>query len=676
MQELIKEFIVEAKDLVKDLEKSLMVLEKDLGSIEEINTVFRVLHTLKGSAGMFGLTEIERLTHDLENIYADIRENIRQNDDFILDLTLHTADTLKDLLNGNDCKSEVDSIIEEVKRLRADEDGVQVDMEGKNAGSPKEASSFLIVFKPEKLLFKRGVNLTAVFEEIEELGKTEMIVHNDDIPLETQIENKEISSWFEIYLSTSEGEEEVNDVFLFMLETEYKVLPLTDSDLSNNDTFKEALGKIELSANDYAKRVELLDSITPTEKKEILEESSRQPETTEAADNEKETTEQSLFSKQKKESNISVSTKKLDDLINIVSEIVVFRSELQHLAGYLGNTELDEAAEKLERLSLKLRDNAFNIRLTPVNVMAVKIRRLIRSLSQQLGKEVEFITQGLETELDRSIISAVEAPLLHIIRNAVDHGIESPEDREAKGKPKKGLLKLFSYNSSDHVFIQIQDDGKGIDLEKVRAKGIEKGLISAEKTYSERELTQLILEPGFSTAEEVTKVSGRGVGMDVVKKDLATVRGEVEIHTEQGLGTIITLRLPNSLSVLDTLIVSVANQKYLLPISEVEYCYTENHDKLFEKKSRQIKYDHQLVPFVSLREFFEVKDQSPEEEKVIVINKNDQRVAIVVDSILGELQTVYKPLNELLRPAECFSGASILGDGSMALILNALKLNN
>jgi two-component system chemotaxis sensor kinase CheA len=305
----------------------------------------------------------------------------------------------------------------------------------------------------------------------------------------------------------------------------------------------------------------------------------------------------------------------------------------------------------------------------------VKLQRLIRTVSKELGKEIDFITEGLETELDRSMINSLEAPLMHLIRNAIDHGIETPDQREKENKPRKGLLKLCSYYSGDHVFIQIQDDGRGIDFDRILAKGIEKGLLQKNQTYSEKDLVNTMMMPGFSTAETVTTVSGRGVGMDVVKKDITALRGEIEVSTEKGLGSIFTLRLPLTLTILDTLVVNVQDNKYLIPINEVEYCYVEKHDNLFAKKSRQVNYKGELTPFVSLREYFNVGEY-PSDETIIVVNKNDTRVALVVDNIVGKFQTVYKPLNELLQPVDCFSGASILGDGSTALILNALKLRN
>jgi two-component system chemotaxis sensor kinase CheA len=272
------------------------------------------------------------------------------------------------------------------------------------------------------------------------------------------------------------------------------------------------------------------------------------------------------------------------------------------------------------------------------------------------------------------MINALEAPLMHLIRNAIDHGIECPDEREQRNKPRKGLLKFYSYNSGDHVFIQLQDDGNGIDFDKIRAKGIEKGLLNRNQSYSEKELIQVMMMPGFSTADQVTTVSGRGVGMDVVKRDISALRGDIEVSTEKGLGSIFTLRLPLTLTVLDTLVVNVSDSKYLIPINEVEYCYEEKHATLFNKKSRQINYEGRLMPFVSLREYFGETEAFPKDETVIIINKNDTKIAVVVDSIIGKLQTVYKPLSELLHRVDCFSGASILGDGSMALILNALKL--
>jgi len=681
--DFIQEYIEEAKQVLKSLEGALMQFEQRSADPEEINTVYRYLHTLKGSAGMFGFHDVERLSHELESVYSDIRDGIRQQDDFIIDLTLHAVDVLGDLLDGKDAVKEADKLISDIGSIKSG-----ADMKSASSGSTGASGSqegFVILLKPEKDIFKRGINFQAIVEDIHQLGTCEFIIHNESVPFERQLANKQIESWFEIILTSNAGHESVKDVFLFMKQTEYSVLQISGAEVFTSESYKNF---IQLNDQDIQHRIEIINGLNPailTSTKQVaaspsagrpgnVEEQFDAVATVDDEDSEDDEQNTRIVRKSKKNGNVTVATQKLDQLINIVSELVIFRSEIHHLMGDTKNREISEALEKLERLTLRLRDSAFNIRLVPLNILNVKLQRLIRSVSKELGKEVEFITEGLDTELDRSMINALEAPLMHIIRNAIDHGIEKPEERERRNKPRKGLLKFYSYNSGDHVFIQMQDDGNGIDFDKIRAKGIEKGLLSKNQNYSEKELLHIMMAPGFSTADQVTTVSGRGVGMDVVKKDIAAIRGDIEVSTEKGLGSIFTLRLPLTLTILDTLVVKVADNKYLLPISEVQFCYEEEHTKLFNKKSRQINFQGQLMPFVSMREYFGIEEKN-EKETVIVVNKNDTKIAVVVDGILGKLQTVYKPLNELLHPAQCFSGASILGDGSMAFILNALKLS-
>jgi two-component system chemotaxis sensor kinase CheA len=665
------EFIEEAKGVLKNLEQSLLQLERK-SEPEEINSVYRYLHTLKGGAGMFGFHDIERLSHELESVYSDVRDGMRQLDDFIFDITLNAVDVLRDLLDGKNVSKEVDRIIKDVSGLKLESENES----GKSSAAESGLSKgFVILLQPEKDIFKRGINLQAILEEVQELGKSELIVHNESVPFEKQLVDKVISSWFEIVLATKGGLETVKDVFMFMKESEYTVLAIDGVSVFTSPEYQKIN---KLNADELSNRLKTVYQLLPEMFSANTSSTESEATQTELVSNEADIDDEDsskIIRKSKKSGQVSVATHKLDQLIDIVSELVIFRSEMQHLMGEEQTPAIAEAMEKLERLTLSLRDSAFNIRLVPLNIVNVKLQRLIRSVSKELGKEVEFITEGLDTELDRSMINALEAPLMHIIRNAIDHGIEKPEERERRNKPRKGLLKFYSYNSGDHVFIQLQDDGNGIDFDKVRAKGIEKGLLNKNQTYSEKELVNLMMTPGFSTADKVTTVSGRGVGMDVVKKEITAIRGDIEVSTEKGLGSIFTLRLPLTLTVLDTLVVEVAEHKYLIPINEVEHCYKEAHANLFVKKSRQVNYGGQLIPFVSLREHF-VIDEVKDEETVIIINKNDTRIAVVVDSIVGKLQTVYKPLNELLNGVDCFSGASILGDGSMALILNALKLKN
>jgi two-component system chemotaxis sensor kinase CheA len=670
--ELQQEYIEEAKQVLKNLEEALLQCEGKTADAQMINNIYRYLHTLKGSAGMFGYLDVERLSHELEAIYSDVRDGIRQQDDFILDLTLHAVDVLVDLIDGKDAVKEADKIIKDIASLRQQGEGEAVIAGDSKNLSTSTAEGFIVILKPEQNIYKRGINFQAIIEDVEALGKNEIIIHNESVPFERQITEKEITSWFEIILTSTAGFEAVKDVFMFLKESEYAVIEITSADIFSSEAYQQ---HNTLQADELANRNEVLSNLLPylfTEES-VNEEADDTIDITVATDEKDE--DSTIVRKSKKSGHVSVATKKLDQLINVVSELVIFRSEFQHLVGETANPAIAEAMEKLERLTLRLRDSAFNIRLVPFSILHSKLQRLIRSVSKELDKEIEFITEGLDTELDRSMINALEAPLMHLIRNAIDHGIENPQERSKRNKPTKGLLKLYSYNSGDHVFIQLQDDGNGIDFDKVKAKAVQKGILNKNQQYTEKELLNVMMTPGFSTSDKVTTVSGRGVGLDVVKKDIAAIRGDVEVSTEKGLGTIFTLRLPLTLTILDTLVVNVSENKYLIPINEIEYCYEEDHAKLFDKKSRQINHDGQLMPFVSLREHFGLED-FPAKETVIMINKNDTRIAVVVDQIVGKLQTVYKPLNELLHPVDCFSGASILGDGSMALILNALKLKN
>ncbi len=671
-----QEYIEEVKQILKSLESSLMQLEKKPNDPEEIDNVYRYLHTLKGSAGMFGFEDIEKLSHALEDIFSDIREGVRVQDDVVLDMTLHSVDVFKDLIEGKDASQEVNKMINDINGLFNKNSNADEAQANSSEGNNNINEAFVVIFKPEDNVFKRGVNVAAILGDIQCLDFADINIHNETKPLELQLQNKELTSWFEILTVTNGGIEAIKDIFLFLKESEYTIIPIEGKESFET---KEYIETIELTEEEINARLAKLEGFDPTlfAIEEEVEEVNIDTEEvlSDLASSREQADKPTAIKKTKKDSFVNVSTKKLDHVINIVSELVIFRSEFQHLIQNEKNTALNEAMEKLERLTLQLRDSAFNIRLVPLNIINVKFQRLIRSLSKELGKEVNFIAEGLDTEMDRSMINSLEGPLMHIIRNAIDHGLESPEIRKKRNKPEKGLLKFWSYNSGDHVFIQIQDDGNGIDFDKIKKKAIEKGLLQDNKEYSEKELINVMMTPGFSTAEKVTSVSGRGVGLDVVNRDIAALRGDIEVSTEKGLGTIITLRLPLTLTILDTLVVNVDDSKYLIPINEIEYCYKEKHAQLFSKKSRQISYEGELTPFVSLREYFGKKDH-PTTETIVVVNKNDTRIALVVDDIVGKLQTVYKPLNELLQSINCFSGASILGDGSTALILDALKFKN
>ena len=338
--------------------------------------------------------------------------------------------------------------------------------------------------------------------------------------------------------------------------------------------------------------------------------------------------------------------------------------------------ELLATLENVEKLTKKFRNNALDLRLIPVGTLFSKFKRQVRDLSRSLGKEVNLILDGMDTEIDKSILKAVESPMMHIIRNSIDHGLESPEERSKAGKSHEGSLKITAFYSGASVIVQIHDDGRGINLEKVRATAIKKGFIKANQVVTDAQLIELIMEPGFSTADNVSMVSGRGVGMDVVKRELNEISGGLEIETEKGLGTSITLKLPTTLSIIDTLMVEVNKTKYLVPVLEVEYCYQEKSDVLFDQDNRCLRYKDEMIPFVSLREMFRYETADTAESMVVIINKYDSRYGIVVDEVVGEQQSVIKNLGEVFASQPYFSGGNILTDGKLALILDTNYLFN
>jgi two-component system chemotaxis sensor kinase CheA len=301
----------------------------------------------------------------------------------------------------------------------------------------------------------------------------------------------------------------------------------------------------------------------------------------------------------------------------------------------------------------------------------------VRDLSEDLGKKVLLVLEGQETEIDKSVLRSIESPLMHIIRNSIDHGIESPQERLQKGKTDKGILKIAAFYSGANVIIQIHDDGKGINLEKIRERAILNGTIAPDQSVTQQELLNMIMEPGFTTTENVSLVSGRGVGMDIVRKELIAIGGSLVIETEKDLGTSITMKLPTTLSIIDTLMLEVNKTHVLIPMLEVEYCYKENRKNIYDKNNNYLQYKNDMVPFISLRRKFNYPDlMHQNEEMVIIINKFDKKYALIVDDILGEQQAVIKPLGELFIKQPYFSGGSIMVDGNLALVLDTNYLFN
>ena len=359
--------------------------------------------------------------------------------------------------------------------------------------------------------------------------------------------------------------------------------------------------------------------------------------------------------------------------MNLVSELVTTQARLTLFAENDGNTELLAIAENVQKLSRQLRDNAFGIVLIPIENMLTRFQRLVRDLSKELRKDVIFEAEGTDTELDKTIIENLTDPLMHILRNSLDHGIEQPHVRAAKGKPEQGKILLKSFYSGANVIIQVFDDGAGMDPSIIRSKALQKGLINADMVMTKKEILDLIFIPGFSTAANVTDVSGRGVGMDVVKRKIADIRGEVDVESEINVGTTLTIKLPLTLSIIDGLLVKIDETYFVIPLTVIDKIYAVEHSKLIKAFNNTIVLEGEQISFFYLRKEFDFEESNLFFEQAIVVRYEDKRIGLVVDSVVGEYQAVLKPLGKHYKRQEIISGATILGDGTIALVMDTNK---
>ncbi len=680
MEDFQDKYIDDAGELISSLENHLLLLEQNPNDSNIIEEVFRVMHTLKGSAGMFGFDKIGAVTHHLENVYDLIRNNELAVNRKIIDLTLESVDVIKNLLINkeliNDYYVELyDNLLNKIKNFLNPTEN-QLNVEISEPEHQQISEIFYIAYMPEEDVFLRGVKPDALFGEMNEYGQLKIFPNFDNVPILEDFNPKKCYTHWEIIFETRNGKEEIEDTFLFMAEDEYIIHKIENNGIKNN---KEYIDFINSNSYNNPVSTEILDEIInqlAQNLTENIEEEIIISTNTETKPSKKE----KIIQKESKENiackkinSIRVSSENLDELINLVSELVTLNSQLGLISERIVDADFQKSVGSLSKLSKRFRDNALELRLVPIQVLMVKFQRLVRDLSLQLNKEGEFVTQGIDTALDQAIINNLESPLMHIIRNSIDHGIEDAHERIAKGKPPKGIVRFIAFYSGASVFIQIQDDGRGIDKEKIRQKGIEKGIINSEMKLTDSEIYELIFLPGFSTAQNLTEVSGRGVGMDVVRQKISELRGEIEIDSELNLGSSFTLKLPLNLSIMDTLMVVVGNSKFLIPLSSIESCHRTLHEAL-SKTNRQLKYNNRLIPFIHLREEFGINGEIPEKEKIVVVKDQERNYALIVDEVVGEHQAVLKPLSIFHKQQEYLSGASILGDGSLALILDIHKL--
>lgn len=663
----IQTFLLEADDLLATIEQITLDLDGATVDTDTVNQLFRAFHTIKGSGAMFGFDAVASFTHHVETALDLVREGKLPLSPVLITCVLGAKDQIKALLD--EAKGGPVAPAGACDKIIATLAGLTPKKADSNAGSKPSSTApippagslqtWKIHFQPNPELLICGTNPIALLDELRALGECTVQARTEEVPsLDQLIPDRCYFSW-DITLRTAADFNAIKDVFIFVEDG--STLSITPASLpaAKISPASPPAPAQPLKTKPEITSVPAASAVVPgpaqvsasTEAKAVV----RKPV---AAD-----------------STIRVPSEKLDRLVNLVGELVMNQSRLSQVAARLDTTELTSPVESIERLINELRDNVLGIRMMPIGSTFSRFKRLVHDLSAELGKEIDLVTEGAETEVDKTVLDRLGDPLIHLIRNSLDHGIEPADQREKLGKSRRGTLRLAAAHTGSNVVITIQDDGKGIDREAIRRKGIEKGLVGADAVLSDREVFGLIFLPGFSTAKQITSVSGRGVGMDVVKRQIDTLRGSVAVASEVGRGTTISLTLPLTLAIVDGLVVAVGDDQFVIPTSVVMENLEITRDERHAFNARHaVAVRGELVPYIRLREVFTMPEGEPDLEKVVVVQHAGERVGLVVDRVLGSHQTVIQPLGRFYRDISVLSGATIMGDGRVALILDVAGL--
>ncbi len=633
----IATFRVEANELLERIEQGLLDLTKQPSDRALVDEVFRSLHTLKGSGAMFGFDALAAFTHHCETAFDRVRKGEVAATQNLISAVLAAQDHMRALLEGASPGQEAagHALLERIERE-------VVAAAGQSIVAPALSQWHIRFGLPQNALVN-GCNPLALLTEMRELGECRIVADVSAIPSLEALNPHECFVVWNVDLLTDKPRSAIEDVFMFIID---------DMELDIREIKKER--SLDIVSEDTPKAV-IPATIQPQATAPLP-----------AATN----TENRQSSKGNGDS-VRVPAERLDELMDRVGELVIAQSRLSQIAAASPDLNLRAVSEDIERLSSELRDTMMVLRMVPVGTLFGRFRRLVHDLARDTGKVIELTTDGEATEVDKTVIERLADPLVHLVRNAADHGLETPEQRRAAGKPEAGQVKLAARQSGGEVIISISDDGRGVNRARVRERAESQGLISPGAQLSDPELLQLIFQPGFSTAQTVTNLSGRGVGMDVVKRTIDALRGSIDLSSRPGEGSEVSLRIPLTLAIIDGLLVRVGTGRYVIPLSAVEECLELSVEKDLRSRGRSfISLRDSLVPFLRLRELFRTGTEPDRYQKVVVVSTGSERVGLVVDQIIGDHQTVIKAMSKLHEEVATFSGATILGDGSVALILD------
>ena len=646
-------FREEAREIVIDLESALLALNENHADLELIGQVFRGLHTIKGSGAMFGFEDLAAFTHNLETAFDRVRSGQLDVSAELIDLTLAALDQIRAMLQDGADKSALnsstrDEILSKVQCLagihtaRADEQVVSSEA-AFQISEGESLRAWRIHFAPGPEMMLCGANPLLLIRELRQLGAASVHADLSGVPALELLDAERCYVTWDIALVTSAGEDAIRDVFIYVADS----CELT----------------IELDASSAHAAPEPGTTCVADVTAQALEE----PRAGRSGRRNYDTPENMA--------SLRVPAAKLDQFVDLVGELVTVQARLSEVAARCDDPDVAAVSEEIERLTASLRENSMNIRMLPIRATFEKYRRLVHDLARDLGKDVELTMEGADTELDKSVIDQLGDPLMHLIRNSMDHGIEPRAVRAASGKRPTATIHLSARHSGASVLIAVSDDGAGINVDAVRSRAIEKGLVAADVSLTEAETYALIFEAGFSTAKQVTDVSGRGVGMDVVRQRVDSLRGSIDVVSNPGAGTQVTLRLPLTLAIIDGLLVSVGDAYFVLPLANTLECIELTAEDIERANGKQVaNVRGELIPYIRLRQHFNIRTARPAIEQIMVVETEEGRYGFVVDQVLANCQTVIKNLGRFYRHVQVVSGATILGNGRVALILDPERL--
>lgn len=651
-------FRIEAHELLEQVEADLLDLLQDLGNLPLINSVFRGLHTLKGSGAMFGFEALAGFTHHCETAFDRIRKGQAAATGELVSVILSAKDHMRELLGGTtpELDRQGDTILAALAQAvsaRGDaNEPTTAPTKQPSAECTAASSGWHLRFSLPRGALANGINPLPLLDELRELGATAVRGLRDGIPLLNDLDPAECHIRWEVDLPAGVTRDQIDDVFIFVMDE----MDLVVEPISNDALDQQA--DVVSPKNEASAPTETVT--TQTEASAPVEIPVQQVRVAES---------------------VRVPAERLDELMNRVGELVIAQSRLAQLAnqrGEINHVLLRAISEDIERLSSELRDTTMVLRMMQVGSLFGRFRRLVHDLARETGKSIQFLTEGETTEVDKTVIERLADPLVHLIRNSCDHGLEPVAARLEAGKTAAGTITVAARQAGGEVIISVIDDGRGISRKAVRAKAEAQGLIAPEAVLDDHELLQMIFHPGFSTAAQVTSLSGRGVGMDVVKKTVESLRGSIAIRSVEGSGSEINLHVPLTLAIVECMFVRIGSARYAIPLSAVEECIelptSETLGSATNGGRSFLDVRGDLVPYLRMRELFRTDHPTELHQKIVVVSALGARVGLVVDQIIGNAQTVIKPLSRFHARANVFAGATILGDGTVALIVDVAQL--